>query len=130
METLRYGDTGTEVQLLQLALSRAGYREFRHWMEFFGNDTQRALERFQANHQLGQDGIAGSQTWAQLLPWLLGYRRVTLRKGDTFYRLAQRYGSTLRAIETANPQLDPLRLQIGQSVIVPLSFTWFQQRFP
>jgi uncharacterized protein YkwD len=41
--------------------------------------------------------------------------------GDTFLDLAIRYGSTLDDIVTANPDLEPTQLQIGQKIIVPLT---------
>jgi uncharacterized protein YkwD len=41
--------------------------------------------------------------------------------GDTLLDLAIRYGSTLDDITTANPDVEPTQLQIGQRVIVPLT---------
>ena len=38
----------------------------------------------------------------------------TIRAGDTFFRLAQRFGTTVAAIQAANPGVDPNNLQIGQ----------------
>ncbi|MDI6632328.1 MAG: LysM domain-containing protein [Thermoanaerobacteraceae bacterium] len=45
--------------------------------------------------------------------------RYTIRPGDTFYKLAQRYGTTVEAIMTANPGVDPYNLQIGQVITIP-----------
>lgn len=39
--------------------------------------------------------------------------------GDTFWKLAKRYGTTVEAIEAANPNIDPLNLQIGETICVP-----------
>ncbi|HAN86723.1 MAG: LysM domain-containing protein [Bacillota bacterium] len=44
----------------------------------------------------------------------------TIRAGDTIYLIAQRYGTTVQAILAANPGLDPVRLQVGQVICVPL----------
>ena len=32
----------------------------------------------------------------------------TIRAGDTFFRLAQRFGTTVAAIQAANPGVDPI----------------------
>lgn len=48
-----------------------------------------------------------------------GYTRYTIRAGDTFYRLAARYGVGLEELLAANPGVNPDRLQIGQQVCVP-----------
>ncbi|MEW6173315.1 MAG: LysM domain-containing protein [Bacillota bacterium] len=42
-----------------------------------------------------------------------------IRSGDTFWLLAQRYNTTVEAIQAANPGADPLNLQIGQVVCIP-----------
>lgn len=42
-----------------------------------------------------------------------------IQPGDTFWKLAQRYGTTVEAIVALNPGLDPQNLQIGQMVRIP-----------
>lgn len=121
MLTLRLGDSGPQVELLQLGLLRAGYLSTQP-DGAFGPITQRALINFQRSNGLSPDGIAGIRSWSALMPYLLGYVAVTVRSGDTLFKLAQRYKSSLRAIETANPSVDPFNLQIGTQLIVPLPF--------
>ncbi len=121
MKVLRYGSRGPQVQLLQLALRRAGY-DPGDTDGIFGARTQRALLSFQSAHRLSADGVAGVRTHTALYPWYAGYAVHTLRRGDTFYKLASAYGSSVRAIETANPGIDPLALRIGSALIVPFSF--------
>ena len=109
------------MELLQLALQREGaLREAPDGI--FGARTQAALRDYQSRWGLSADGIAGPKTWSSLMPWITGYRRVTLREGDTFFRLAERYGTPIRGIEAANPDLDPQNLQPGTTVTVPLPF--------
>ncbi|MGE5482185.1 MAG: M14 family zinc carboxypeptidase [Bacteroidota bacterium] len=49
-----------------------------------------------------------------------GGRIVTVQRGDTLWSLARRYGTTVAAVRTANPQItDPNRLQIGQRICIP-----------
>jgi LysM repeat protein len=44
-----------------------------------------------------------------------------IAEGDTFYRIAQRIGTSATVIERLNPEADPLRLVIGQVITVPAS---------
>lgn len=43
----------------------------------------------------------------------------SVRAGDTFYLIAQRYNVSVDAIIRANPGIDPNRLQIGQIICIP-----------
>ena len=44
----------------------------------------------------------------------------TIRPGDTFFSLARRFNTTVAAIISANPGVDPNRLQIGQRICIPM----------
>ncbi len=121
MKLLRYGSVGPQVELVQLALQREGaLREAPDGI--FGARTREAVTGFQRRSGLAADGIVGNATWRALEPWLTGYRTVTIRPGDTFYKLAVRWGVSLRSVETANPKTDPLNLQPGQRLVLPLPF--------
>lgn len=122
MKILKYGSRGSEVQLLQLALNRAGYGPLAK-DGVFGQATGAALRAFQAGSGLTPDGVAGRLTHAALYPWYTGYVSHTIRPGDTLYRIAEQHGSSLRAVIAANPGLDPLFLPVGGRVVVPLSFS-------
>ena len=43
----------------------------------------------------------------------------TIRAGDTFFVLAQRFGVTVAALEAANPGVNPNNLQVGQQICIP-----------
>jgi LysM repeat protein len=43
----------------------------------------------------------------------------TIKAGDTFFLLAQRFGTTVEAIQQANPAADPNNLRIGQAICIP-----------
>ena len=45
----------------------------------------------------------------------------TIRSGDTFFALARRFNTTVAAIQAANPNVDPDRLQVGQTICIPQS---------
>jgi LysM repeat protein len=49
-----------------------------------------------------------------------------IQPGDTFYSLAQRYQTKVPAIVSANPLVDPNRLQVGQIICLPVR----QPEFP
>ncbi|MTI95824.1 MAG: LysM peptidoglycan-binding domain-containing protein, partial [Firmicutes bacterium] len=44
----------------------------------------------------------------------------TVQAGDTFFLLAKRFGTTVEAIQAANPGVDPLNLQIGSQICIPV----------
>ena len=133
MRVLSIGSTGPMVQLLQLALNRAGFGELA-LDGLFGPATQRALTAFQTAAGLIADGIAGGQTHRALRPWYTGCLLHTLCRGESFWLLSRRYGSSVDAIRTANPGLDPERLPAGMQIVVPLPFdvvpteiAWFSE---
>ena len=121
MMTLRYGDRGVFVRYLQLALQRAGY-DPGAIDGIFGTRTLDAVTAFQRANGLTSDGIVGRMTWAQLYPYLSGYTVHVVRAGDTLSSIAVMHNSTVNAIETANPEVSPTSLQIGQRLVVPLPF--------
>jgi len=120
IRTIRLGDKSPHTDLLQTALTRAGFITAADGA--FGGKTENAVKRFQATRGLSQDGIVGNSTWSKLLPYLLGYRRVTVSAGDTLYRIAAINGTTVEAIQIANKNIDPNDLVIGSELIVPFSF--------
>lgn len=121
MDTLRFGSRGAQVEYLQLALQRAGYRDLA-LDGIFGARTRDAVRDFQQRNGLFPDGVVGRLTWNRLMPYLKGYTTYTVRRGDTLYKIAQKFGTDLRRILTANPTVDPQNLQIGSVVYVPYDF--------
>lgn len=45
----------------------------------------------------------------------------TVQRGDTLYRIAQRYGITSSAIQQANQLIDPSRILVGQQLLIPIT---------
>ena len=121
MKILRLGSTGPSVQLLQLALNRAGYGELKK-DGIFGIGTRNALMQFQRDHGLVPDGIAGSDTHRSLLPWYTGFLIHRVQRGESLYSIAASYGSSVETINLANPGLTPANLQVGSQLVVPLPF--------
>ncbi|MHC1694387.1 MAG: M14 family zinc carboxypeptidase [Eubacteriales bacterium] len=122
MKTLRLTSNGPEVELLQLALKRAGYYTGK-LDGSFGPLTQAAVLRFQTAQGLTRDGVVGAITWGRLMPYITGYTTHMIKRGDTLNALARRYGTSIQAILTANPSLtDAASLRVGQVIRIPLGF--------
>ena len=118
MENLGLGSTGPQVMLLQSVLKALGF----YTGEIDGNfglNTERAVRRFQRNFSLQSDGVVGELTWRALTPYINGYTRYIVKRGDTFYNIARRFSTTANRITAANPSVSPTRLSVGQSIIVP-----------
>ena len=122
MPLLRYGDKGVFVRYLQLALKRAGYKT-GEIDGIYGRRTLAALTAFQQENGLAADGIAGRLTWSALYPYLAGYRPHVTASGDSYYKLAKRYGTSVTAIERANPSYQAANLPVGVTLVIPLDFS-------
>ncbi len=121
MKVLRMGDIGPQVQFMQLALKRAG--QFSgNTTGVFGTQTRAAVTAFQRRAGLSADGVAGARTHKALEPYYTGSAYHRIQRGDTLYRIALSYGSSVQAINTANPGLVAAALQPGQVLTVPLNF--------
>lgn len=129
MRILRYRSVGPPVAFAQLGLKRAGYLTSAP-DGIFGRQTQNAVHAFQSNAGLQRDGVIGALTWQALDPWLAGFREIRVQRGDSFFRLASRFGTSIPAMETANPEADPLNLRIGQKLVIPLPFTLVPDNIP
>ena len=51
--------------------------------------------------------------------FLLEQDRREIKKGDTFYSIAKAQGISVDDITKANPNVDPTKLQLGQSINLP-----------
>ena len=120
--TVRYGTEGYGVTLLQYALMRAGM-DVGNQDGICGRRTVRALQQFQRDHGLAADGIAGKLTWAALYPYITGYTIHRIVPEDTFPLLAERYGTTVGALKTANPILATGATPVGRTITVPLDLS-------
>ncbi|NLK72287.1 MAG: LysM peptidoglycan-binding domain-containing protein [Clostridiales bacterium] len=118
MRILRLGSRGTDVMEIQGLLARIGYKP-GPIDGIFGEQTRQAVIDFQRNNGLTPDGVIGPATYRILNPLLLGYDTYVVQPGDTLWRIAQKYYTTVSRIMTANPGIDPYRLRIGQRLTVP-----------
>lgn len=118
---LAAGDTGALVELLQLALIRSGFLSGGP-DGIFGPKTEDAVKRFQLAFNLSTDGIAGEKTFSELEKYITGYYIKTVSKGETLWTIAALAGTSLDAVITANPGIDPDRIFPGDKVTVPFIY--------
>ena len=118
METLTLGSRGPNVRLIQSLLARIGYNP-GPVDGVFGSQTRQAVIAFQRDNGLVPDGVVGPATWSSFERFLRGYDTYVIRAGDTLYNIARRYYTTVNAILTANPGINPLLLRVGQRITVP-----------
>ena len=68
LPTVRKGDSGNAVKILQLALVAYEYNIGTYGIDGdFGFDTESAVRKFQKNSGIEIDGIVGKDTWTKLL---------------------------------------------------------------
>ena len=70
MKLLKFGMRGPSVEMLQLALLRAGYNikgSNKGIDGIFGSGTEKAVKAFHIDKKLAADGIVGPYTWNKLL---------------------------------------------------------------
>jgi len=119
MRVLRIGDIGTDVEYLSLGLTRAGFST-GGIRGTFDENVHNSLVAFQNNAGISADGVAGEQTYANLLPYLKGYTTVVVGADETIETLSQRYSTSTDAIRIANPMLQSFLP--GAEVVVPFGF--------
>lgn len=54
------------------------------------------------------------------LPGAPEVREYVVKSGDSFYKIAKEFNTTVGAIAKANPNVNPARLKVGQPIIVPV----------
>lgn len=47
-------------------------------------------------------------------------RYYVIQRGDTLWKIAQRYGTTVERLQQLNPGIDPQNLQVGQKIKIPV----------
>lgn len=66
MKTIRYGDYGEEVIVLQSHLKELNFYNFDVLNGLFDKETEKAVKEFQKANSLTVDGIVGPKTWAKI----------------------------------------------------------------
>ena len=79
IQPLKKHDKGEAVTRLQTRLMELGYLEIDETTDYFGSSTEYAVELFQRQHELQQDGVAGTET--QKLLYSDDAQKYTLKEG-------------------------------------------------
>lgn len=98
MRTIKLGNEGEDVALLQELLARNGYKVTK--TKVFGQETKDAVIEFQKKHGLDADGIVGYRSWEALL--LGDYKageRLTDKDFEIVARLLDCETAALKAVQ-------------------------------
>jgi peptidoglycan hydrolase-like protein with peptidoglycan-binding domain len=129
VRTLRRGKVGFDVSVLQYLLAKQGFPPKR-LNSNFGPATEELVRKFQRKAGLPVDGIVGKATRKALVSGKQAKKptratktakakRHVVRPGETLTAIAERNGTTVRALASSN-KLDPSSvLLIGMKLVVP-----------
>ena len=126
VRTLRRGDVGFDVSVLQFLLAKRGFAPDR-LNSNFGPRTEALVRKFQAKAGLPVDGIVGRKTRAALLGTKTkttskaagAVSRHVVRPGETLSSIAARTGSTVEALARRNGIERRDLLIIGTRLLIP-----------
>lgn len=110
----------TNVSVLQLGLKRAGLYD-GEIDGIYGPDTERAVNELLRINSIETEDDKNEEALKLLLSYLGGYIVYEIQAGDTYYDIARRYNTSVRAIETANPGVSYNNLVTGQKITVPIT---------
>jgi len=101
---LKVGSTGSEVVELQKNLTALGYFTYSSATGNYGNITKYSVMRFQKDHGLSVDGIAGPKTLAKIDELMSSKAKGThvVKVGDTPYLISKWYGVSLDKLLAIN----------------------------
>ncbi|HEX6987911.1 MAG TPA: polysaccharide deacetylase family protein [Bacillota bacterium] len=118
--SLRRGDRGPEVSLLQQALWEVTAQPAAV-DGVFGPATEQAVRVFQRSSGLVADGVAGRHTLTALAGELRARmpKPHTVARGETLAAIARRYRVSLRALAVINGLTDPDRIRAGAVLWIP-----------
>lgn len=128
--TLRPGDFGWDVSVLQFLLTRRGV--YTGALDgYLGKETAAALRHYQRLLHLSTDAVMGPRTLSAIVrkdrvpvrvrPASVPSSVHVVRVGDTLTALAARYGTTVAALAAVN-RIDSARpIVIGQRLRLPIS---------
>lgn len=135
-KTIKKGDRGDEVKLMQKSLLSLGYSLPRYGADGdFGSETETAVKAFQKDHGLVADGICGPKTWAALdeavkkaedtpattdPDYEVKYKVYVVKPGDTLIKIAIAHRTTSQALALVNGLSNPNRIFVGQKLRIPV----------
>lgn len=88
---LQLGDEYSVVEVLQARLMDLGYMDFDETTSYYGTSTAQAVQMFQRQMDMTQDGVCGAETWDALFEASAPHYAVGLDdEGDDILRIQER----------------------------------------
>ncbi len=121
MKTLKLMSKGPLVELVQSTLKSIGYYDSKI-SNLFDLKTENSVKNFQSQFGLSVDGIVGTDTWIQLLPYINGYTYYIVQNNDTLYSIANAFDTTINRIKIANPNIrNENFIRSGIKLLIPFN---------
>lgn len=118
MEVLTAGAAGPSVELVQSILKRLGFYTGEVTGKY-DETTAAGVKAFRLDFGLTADSDMDDSAWRALMPYINGWTEYIVKKGDTLYKIAEQFGTSVKRIVYANPGIDPDIIHIGQRLRVP-----------
>ena len=97
--------------------NRKGIEENRNAIEIV---AKRAVQKAQPKSEVKQTENTTSEEKTETTTTTNGAtKKHVIQSGDTFGKLAKKYGVSVSAIISANPDANPSRLKVGQEIVIP-----------
>lgn len=110
MKTLKRGSIGPEVELLQSTLKSIRLFQPEVLMGFLVVLLTMLFQIFKKTLVQFKMELFGPSTWDALFPYMYGYTSYVIKSGDTLYKIATFFSTTVSRILVANPGVSPNNL--------------------
>lgn len=111
----------TFIMALQALLLKIGYNP-GEVDGIYGPMTANAVKQFQTYNGLNPTGEIDGATCQALMPFFLGYTTYVIQPGDSLYKIANQFDTTVQKIVIANEDINPFNLQVGDEITVPFCY--------
>ena len=96
--------------------NRKGIEENRNAIEIV---AKRAVQKAQPKPEVKPENTTSEEKTETTTTTNGATKKHVIQSGDTFGKLAKKYGVSVSAIISANPDANPSRLKVGQEIVIP-----------